>query len=94
MGEKQRYLISYKIFQVEEFEELSDAELNIIENFINSLDYQNIVPIDENELNEWLLSEDFTIDSNLVNLSIVKDSRKYKNKMNIDNDLWIYTYGY
>lgn len=91
MGEKQRYLISYNIFQVEEFEELSDAELNIIENFINSLDYQNIVPIDENELNEWLLSEDFTIDSNLVNLSIVKDSRKYKNKMNIDDDLWIYT---
>ncbi len=91
MGEKQRYLISYNIFQVEEFEELSDAELNIIENFINSLDYQDIVPTDENE---WLLSEYFTIDSNLVNLSIVKDSRKYKNKMNIDNDLWIYTYGY
>ena len=88
MGEKQRYLISYKIFQVEEFEELSDAELNIIENFINSLDYQDIVPTDENE---WLLSEYFTIDSNLVNLSIVKDSRKYKNKMNIDDDLWIYT---
>ena len=88
MGEKQRYLISYNIFQVEEFEELSDAELNIIENFINSLDYQDIVPTDENE---WLLSEDFTIDSNLVNLSIVKDSRKYKNKMNIDDDLWIYT---
>lgn len=88
MGEKQRYLISYNIFQVEEFEELSDAELNIIENFINSLDYQDIVPTDENE---WLLSEYFTIDSNLVNLSIVKDSRKYKNKMNIDDDLWIYT---